>query len=950
ITDEQATDPAYWASHLRGTVNFADGAGELLRDPARVFVEVGPGRSLARFVRLHPEAAGQRVVVGSLRHRDEEVGDLRFLLRSAGRLWTAGVPLEWSAFAGGARRRVPLPTYPFERRSYGPRKAVTSTPVPQPMTEPHLPGARPRRERIAEGLAAVLARSLGVSPEEARGSATFLEMGADSLQLMQLSRLVEDRFAATIPFRTLLGELSTVEALAAHLDGILPADAFPDPEAAAPPAVPQMAVPQPAAAPLFADAPPAESAVERVIQEQLKVMTAQLELMRGGTPAPVAPVAVTPAAVTGAVPAVLATPPAGAEPLAFGPHRPVQTGGAGLSAEQQAHLDTLVARYTARTAGSKRIAQANRTVLADPRAAAGFRLAWKELTYPIVAERSRGTRIWDVDGNEYLDYTMGFGVHLFGHSPAMVTRAVEEQLRKGVQLGPQAELAGVVAARICEFTGAERVAFCNTGTEAVMAAMRIARTVTGRSRVAIFAGSYHGGADGVLARARADGTSVPVAPGIPAAMVGDVLVLEWGDPRSLDRLREHGHELAAVLVEPVQSRRPDFLPADFVKELRVITAGCGAALIFDEIITGFRVHPRGMQGWYGVHADLATYGKVVGGGLPLGFVAGSARYLDAVDGGFWSFGDGSYPQATQTFFAGTFSKNPLVMAAAHAVLTHLAERGPALQETLNDRTGRLVERVRRVLDEEGVPVRVSHFASFFRFEFAPTARNLDLLFFHMLERGIYVWEGRACFVSTAHTDDDDDRFVDALRGSIADLRGGGFLPAGGGPSARAPLTLPLTPAQRQVWVHARMDDEASLAYNETVALRMRGPLDAGALRSAVRRVVERHEALRTTFDPAGEEQRVAPALEVPVEEEDARLAYARDGEGATREILEHEARRPFDLAAGPLLRVRLARLADDDHLFVVCVHHIVVDGHSAAVLVGELRELYSAAARGREPR
>src|SRR5205085_9928222 len=182
-------------------------------------------------------------------------------------------------------------------------------------------------------------------------------------------------------------------------------------------------------------------------------------------------------------------------------------------------------------------------------------------------------------------------------------------------------------------------------TEAVMTALRLARTVTGRQRIALFIGSYHGSFDGVLARARnSNGTlqAIPLAPGVPPLTLEDVLVLKYDSPESLDLIKAHANDLAAVLVEPVQSRRPDLQPKEFLQELRAVTERIGSALIFDEVIRGFRIHPGGCQAWFDVEADIVTYGKVVGGGMPIGVIAGKARYLDAVDGGMWNFGDNSY--------------------------------------------------------------------------------------------------------------------------------------------------------------------------------------------------------------------------------------------------------------------------------------------------------------------
>ena len=178
---------------------------------------------------------------------------------------------------------------------------------------------------------------------------------------------------------------------------------------------------------------------------------------------------------------------------------------------------------------------------------------------------------------------MGFGSCLFGHRAPFIMKAVEAQLERGFEIGPQSEIAGEVAEKLCAFTGMDRATFCNTGSEAVLGALRAARTVTGRNKVAMFTGAYHGIHDEVLVRSMGTGDrrrSFPIAPGIPQEMVENMLVVDYGDPASLDVIREHAHELAAVIVEPVQSRRPDIQPREFLQALRAITRRNPAALSF----------------------------------------------------------------------------------------------------------------------------------------------------------------------------------------------------------------------------------------------------------------------------------------------------------------------------------------------------------------------------------
>ena len=228
------------------------------------------------------------------------------------------------------------------------------------------------------------------------------------------------------------------------------------------------------------------------------------------------------------------------------------------------------------------------------------------------------------------------------------------------------------------------------------------------------------------------------------------------------------------MVEPIQSGNPLLQPRQFLQSLRQITSQMGIALIFDEMITGFRSHPGGAQALFGVQADIATYGKVIAGGMPIGVVAGKARYLDSIDGGMWNYGDKSYPGVDRTFFGGTFNQHPLAMVAARAVLTHLKEQGPGLQQQLNERTAALADTLNRYFESEDVPIKIEQFSSFFRFALAG---NLDLRFYHMVEKGIYVWEWRKHFLSTAHTEADLAQFVQTVKDSVAELRQGGFLPA-----------------------------------------------------------------------------------------------------------------------------------------------------------------------------
>ena len=539
--------------------------------------------------------------------------------------------------------------------------------------------------------------------------------------------------------------------------------------------------------------------------------------------------------------------------------------------------------------------------------------------------------------------------------------AVEEQLKLGVEIGPQSRLAGDVAKMICEFTGMERVTFCNTGSEAVMAALRVARTVTGRNKVVFFSGDYHGIFDEVLSRPSTIGGNpgaAPIAPGIPTENLENVMVLEYGSPASLQTVKNHLSEIAAVLVEPVQARHPDLQPKEFLKELRRITEEAETALIFDEVITGFRVDPAGAQGWFGIKADMATYGKVVGGGMPIGILAGKATLMDALDGGMWSFGDSSFPEVGVTFFAGTFVRHPLAMAAAHAVLSHLKAEGASLQKDLNAKTFRFVQTLNEYFSERQVPIRLQNFSSLFYYDFHPDLKYAGLLFYCLREKGVHIWEGRVGFLSTAHTAEDVEFLVRAFKESISELQEAGFLPAIA-ESSSVPTTqpelpvskvdgdghVPLTEAQRELWLGTQMGQAASAAHNESCIVSLDGRFDLAAMRRAIETVVNRHEALRATFSPQGDYQQFAPsaAVDTPFLDLSRLEASRRDAE--LKDLLIEEGQKPFDLVNGPLFSFRIIRAEEDRHLLVFTVHHIACDGWSYDIVLRELSSIYSSNAK-----
>jgi len=450
-----------------------------------------------------------------------------------------------------------------------------------------------------------------------------------------------------------------------------------------------------------------------------------------------------------------------------------------LSAEQKSYIKSLSKRYESKTKTSKEWVAENRDQLCDWINTLSFKMSIKDMIYPIISETSSGAHFTDIDGNDYVDIAMGYGAVFLGHNPDFQKRAISAQLEKGYELGPQLKLNSEVAKLVCELTGAERVTFCNSGSEAVMMALRIARAVTGKQKIFIFRNSFHGTFDGVLGFTNSDGT-FPVSPGTPSGMIDNIEVLDYGTDAAYERIKACIDECAAVLVEPVQSRKPDLQPVDFLHKLRKLTSENNTALIFDEVVTGFRLHPGGAQHIFGIKADIAIYGKSFGNGMPISAIAGKRRFMDVVDGGEWRFSDDSVPETDVIFFAGTFFKHPLSMAAAKAVLEELKATGTKHQDRAGALTKRMCETLNDFFKTENVPIDIKYCGSMFRFEsFGDYALHLEpiemeLMFFNMILRGVYTWERRICYLSSAHDDADIDQIINAVKESIADVRSGGF--------------------------------------------------------------------------------------------------------------------------------------------------------------------------------
>jgi amino acid adenylation domain-containing protein len=956
IDAQAAVEPAYWCRQLREPVRFADAIAHAIADGATLFVEVGPSQALTTFARSQLGEGGR--AVASLGPAAKPGSDAEHLAAALGACWTCGREPDWDAYyAGQARRRVALPGYPFrgERHWIDVPTPAAGVPGETSMKEIHpaivaTPAAPQPTSRLRAELRELVESLTGEHLAAAQDEASFLELGLDSLSLTQAALELERRYGLKLKFRRLMEDVDSIAKLATLLEPTLPATA---------PAPAPIAASAPAPATVAADA---ASPLLALIQSQQALMQQQMQLLAslatgtGAAPAAAAP-ARAPAAA--AAPRTDEAPPADLVERPFGASaRITLRRDHAMTPAQRAWVDDFTRRYNARTARSKAYAQAHRARMADPRVVTGFNPLWKELVYPIVVERSKGALLHDLDGNEYVDCLNSFGANFLGHQPDYVVAALKRQADAGFEVGPQHPLAGEVAELIAGMTGMARVAFCNTGSEAVMGAMRIARTVTGRRTIAIFTNSYHGIFDEVIVRGTRSLRSLAAAPGILASAVENVLVLDYGSDEALRVLRERAHELAAIMIEPVQGKNPSLQPRAFVQALRTICDDAGCALIFDEVITGFRVAQGGAQAYYGVRADIATYGKIIGGGLPFAAIAGAPRWLDALDGGDWRFGDDSYPEAGVTYFAGTFVRHPLALAAAKAALLHLKRRGPALQEELNARTQDLVTRLNALFDERGAPLRAVGFSSLWRIVADEDQPYASLFWYALRANGLHLYEQFNCFLTEAHGAAEVERIVAAVRAALDGLLGAGLLVPRGGARAGAPVAdagdapalpdaIPLTDGQLEKWLGCQYGANAALACNEAVVLTFDGALDVGALQRALATVWHRHEAFRFAIAADGRTLSLQALPPLPLQQVD--LA-GEDAQARLDAWCDRQMRAPFDLARAPLVRFTLLRLGEHRHALHLVAHHLIMDGWSLAVFCDELQACYNAYVGGREPR
>lgn len=386
---------------------------------------------------------------------------------------------------------------------------------------------------------------------------------------------------------------------------------------------------------------------------------------------------------------------------------------------------------------------------------------------PVFFQRAEGACLYDVDGRAYIDYVGSWGPMISGHAHPEIVSAVQKAAGRGLSFGAPCPAEVEMAERLCAIVpDMDMVRMVNSGSEATMSAIRVARAATGRNLIVKFEGCYHGHADSFLVKAGSGALTlgVPTSPGVPPAVADLTLTLPYNDLEAVEScLNEQGGEIAAIIVEPVAGNMNCIPPLDgFLQGLRSACDAHGCLLIFDEVMTGFRVALAGAQGLFRVTPDISTFGKVIGGGMPVGAFGGKREYMELV------------APCGPVYQAGTLSGNPVAMAAGLANLDLIEREG--FFEELTAKTGRLVEGVQTAADRAGVPLLTTHVGGMFGIFFTDAERVVNFAeagscdveafraFYHlMLERGVYLAPSafEAGFVSSAHSEDHIEATISA---------------------------------------------------------------------------------------------------------------------------------------------------------------------------------------------
>ncbi|WP_051931282.1 type I polyketide synthase [Gillisia sp. Hel_I_29] len=968
-------DSAYWINHLRKPVQFEKGILKLESYNVNMYLEIGTtpilsGMASKILADKNKTLWLNSVWIPSLRRDYDE---LETIYNSLSELYANGINIDWKTFYKYKKqKRIFLPTYPFQRKRFwafdAPKLTVDNeiTVKPEIQFSNYMDVNNPKlsvnhKEKIKNKLIEIISRTLHLDTEELKENDSIIELGADSLMLMEVVKKVKVEFGVLLEFSSLFVELNDIDSIANfistktkdHIRIPSPSPSLPTNNLTSP--IDTLSEVKAFSAndnksslgTLLSVFEKQNEILRNQIQQQNELLTQYFQKDES-------------VASSNIQPEINAqneyTPDDKSKSLSSNKNivKPfegvIEIKRKKLSEEKDAYKNELIKAYNNQTIKSKEFTGFYRDILADNRASSGFRISTKELLYPIISDRSKGSKIYDIDGNEYIDVTMGFGSCLFGHQQDFIIDSIQNQLNKGMHIGPQSHLVGEVATMVKDLTGFDRVCFANSGTEAVMIALRLVRSITGKSKIVVFNGSYHGHFDGTLGTPGENLFSTdPIAVGVNKSIVKDLLVLDFNSTESIALIDKHSDQIASVLIEPVRSRFPDELPnKEWLSSLRNITEKHNIPLIFDEIITGFRILPGGAQEYFGVKADIATYGKIAGGGMPLGIIAGSSKYLDVVDGGTWQYGDDSYPSTEPTFLAGTFTKHPLTLSASKAVLSKIMSTSVDDYHTLNKKTEFFATRLNEFFSTNEIQLEVVWFGSLFKFKFN---KNYDLFFYELLNEGIYIWEGRICYLSFAHTDEDIDLLYNKITKSILKYEN---IDADFSRVFRAPYQkhYPVTLGQKSLWIHEQMSPE-SLTYNMSSAHLFQGKLDKSALRKSFETIILRHESLRTIFSLINGEvrQTIITEKDFPFDEvyEEIDITNESFTDKKTDKFVNQNVEVFFDLINGPLFKTSLILLDKNKAILTIKMHHIISDGWSLGIILNEWINLYHAYTKNEEP-
>lgn len=387
---------------------------------------------------------------------------------------------------------------------------------------------------------------------------------------------------------------------------------------------------------------------------------------------------------------------------------------------------------------------------------------------PVFIDRGEGAHIWDIDGNRYIDFVGSWGPLIVGHAHPDVVAVIKRVAERGTSYGAPTEVETVLAEEVLKaYPSMEMIRMVNSGTEATMSALRLARGVTGRTKIVKFEGCYHGHSDQLLIKAGSGALTfgVPTSPGVPSQIAATTISARYNDLDGISEIfKREGEEIACVIIEPVTGNMGVVLPEDgFLQGIRRLTEEYGTLLIFDEVMTGFRVSYGGAQAYYGIDPDLTCLGKVIGGGLPVGAYGGKRRFMNQI------------APSGPIYQAGTLSGNPLAMNAGLTTLKLLQQ--PGTYEALANKTTRLAEGLKQLASEAGLPMWVNAigamFSAFFTdvpvkdYASACTSDVERFAKYHrgMLVQGIYLAPSQyeAVFLSMAHTESDIDQALEQAR-------------------------------------------------------------------------------------------------------------------------------------------------------------------------------------------